>query len=67
MKPEKISTILCTGNLCTKEQYNNLKKISSQIYVSKGDYDESKLGKDGPVLKEYEVVQLGKFKIGISK
>jgi vacuolar protein sorting-associated protein 29 len=66
MKPEKISTILCTGNLCNKEQYNNLKKISTQIYCAKGDYDDNKLGKDGPVLKEYEIIQLGKYKVGIS-
>ncbi len=67
MKPEKISTILCTGNLCSKEQYNFLKKISSQVYVSKGDYDDNKIGKDGPVLKEFEIIQLGKFKVGLSK
>ena len=38
--PGKIQHILCTGNLGTKETYDYLKTIASDVHVVKGDFDE---------------------------
>lgn len=38
--PGKIQHILCTGNLVTKETYDYLKTIASDVHVVKGDFDE---------------------------
>ena len=38
--PGKIQHILCTGNLCTKESYDYLKTLASDIHIVKGDFDE---------------------------
>jgi len=61
--PKKIKTILCTGNLCTKETYDYLKSITSDIHCVKGDFD-GLLGPDIS-LPETEVIEIEDFKIGI--
>lgn len=38
--PGKIQHILCTGNLCTKESFDYLKTLASDIHVVRGDFDE---------------------------
>lgn len=38
--PGRIQHILCTGNLCTKETYDYLKTLASDVHVVKGDFDE---------------------------
>ena len=38
--PGKIQHILCTGNLCTKETYDYLKTLASDVHVVRGDFDE---------------------------
>jgi predicted phosphodiesterase len=38
--PGKIQHILCTGNLCTKESYDYLKTLASDVHVVRGDFDE---------------------------
>lgn len=38
--PGRIQHILCTGNLCTKETYDYLKSLASDIHVVKGDFDD---------------------------
>eukprot|EP00058_Branchiostoma_floridae_P026345 XP_002611836.1 hypothetical protein BRAFLDRAFT_83140 [Branchiostoma floridae] len=38
--PGKIQHILCTGNLCTKESFDYLKTLASDVHVVKGDFDE---------------------------
>ncbi len=32
--PDKIQSVICTGNLCTKEQFDYLKSLSSDVHVS---------------------------------
>lgn len=68
--PGKIQQVLCTGNLCTKEQYDYLKKIAPDVRVVKGEFDE----KIKPItnaevqqdeLPECEVVTVGAFRIGL--
>lgn len=38
--PGRIQHILCTGNLCTKESYDYLKTLASDVHVVRGDFDE---------------------------
>ncbi|RWS28960.1 Vacuolar protein sorting-associated protein 29-like protein, partial [Leptotrombidium deliense] len=38
--PGRIQHILCTGNLCTKESFDYLKTLASDVHVVKGDFDE---------------------------
>ena len=38
--PGKIQHILCTGNLCSKETYDYLKTLASDVHVVRGDFDE---------------------------
>lgn len=38
--PGKIQHILCTGNLVTRDTYDYLKTIASDVHVVKGDFDE---------------------------
>lgn len=38
--PGKIQHILCTGNLCTKESFDYLKTLASDVHVVRGDFDE---------------------------
>lgn len=38
--PGKIQHILCTGNVCTKEGYEYLKSLASDVHVVKGEFDE---------------------------
>jgi len=38
--PGKIQHILCTGNLCTRDSYDYLKSLASDVHVVRGDFDE---------------------------
>ena len=38
--PGKIQHILCTGNLCSKESFDYLKTLASDVHIVKGDFDE---------------------------
>jgi vacuolar protein sorting-associated protein 29 len=38
--PGRIQHILCTGNLCTKESYDYLKTLASDVHIVRGDFDE---------------------------
>ena len=38
--PGKIQHILCTGNLCTKETFDYLKTLASDVHIVKGDFDD---------------------------
>ncbi|VDP34446.1 unnamed protein product [Soboliphyme baturini] len=57
--PNKIQHILCTGNLCTKETYDYLKSIASDVHVVRGDFDEDLSYQDT------KVVTVGDFRIGL--
>ncbi|KRZ96543.1 Vacuolar protein sorting-associated protein 29 [Trichinella sp. T8] len=57
--PNKIQHILCTGNLCTKEQFDFLKSLASDVHVVKGDFDEDSDN------QETKVVTVGQFRIGL--
>ena len=57
--PNKMQHILCTGNLVTKEQYDNLRNLAPNVHVARGDFDES------TQFPETKVVQIGQFKVGL--
>ncbi len=38
--PGKIQHVLSTGNLCSKEVYDYLKSLASDVNVVRGDFDE---------------------------
>ncbi len=57
--PGKISATLCTGNLCSRETYDWLRTLSSDLHIVAGDLDEMA---DLPATK---VVTIGGFKIGL--
>eukprot|EP00049_Salpingoeca_infusionum_P002760 m.59507 g.59507 ORF g.59507 m.59507 type:complete len:184 (+) comp11772_c0_seq4:4639-5190(+) len=56
--PGKIQHILCTGNLVSKDTYDYLKTLASDVHVVAGDFDEE------PYPEEKQVT-IGDFKIGL--
>eukprot|EP01094_Clydonella_sp_ATCC50884_P004375 TRINITY_DN133_c0_g1_i1.p1 TRINITY_DN133_c0_g1~~TRINITY_DN133_c0_g1_i1.p1 ORF type:complete len:184 (-),score=64.42 TRINITY_DN133_c0_g1_i1:338-889(-) len=58
--PNKIQHIICTGNLCTRETYDYLRSLASDVHIVRGDFDESSS------YPETKVVTLGSFKFGLS-
>jgi vacuolar protein sorting-associated protein 29 len=40
LQPDKVEHILCTGNLCTKEQLDKLRVLAPNVHVAAGDFDE---------------------------
>lgn len=58
-QPGKVSYVLCTGNLCTKEQMDELKALAPKVHVVQGDFDEDK------TLPESKVVTIGHFRVGL--
>lgn len=60
LTPGRIHHILCTGNLCTRESFDYLKTLASDVHVVKGDFDEQGLN-----YPEQKVVTVGKFRIGL--
>lgn len=57
--PGKIQHILRTGNLCTKESFDYLKTLASDVHVVRGDFDENLN------YPEQKVVTVGQFRIGL--
>ncbi|NWI98924.1 VPS29 protein, partial [Crypturellus undulatus] len=58
--PGKIQHILCTGNLCTKESYDYLRSLASDIHVVRGDSEVRSMN-----YPEEKVVTVGQFRIGL--
>lgn len=60
--PGKIHTVFCTGNLCTKEMYDYLRGIASEVHVVRGEFDDPQAAGSWP---ETKVVQVEKFRVGL--
>ncbi|RLN83989.1 hypothetical protein BBJ28_00016526, partial [Nothophytophthora sp. Chile5] len=41
--PNKIQHVLCTGNLVTKEQFDELRNLAPNVHVVEGDCDQRKV------------------------
>ena len=37
---DQIKYVLCTGNMCTKEQFDEIRSLSPNVHVVKGDFDD---------------------------
>lgn len=59
LQPGKVGYILSTGNLCTKEELDDLKALAPKVFSVKGDFDED------TTLPDTKVVTIGHFKIGL--
>ncbi|KAJ0405788.1 hypothetical protein P43SY_003638 [Pythium insidiosum] len=57
--PNKIQHILCTGNLVSKEQYENLRALAPNVHVVRGDSDLE------TTFPDRKVVAIGQFRIGL--
>jgi len=57
--PNKIQHVLCTGNLVSTEQYEELRGLAPNVHIVRGGFDED------PSFPETKVVQIGQFKIGL--
>lgn len=55
--PNKMQHVVCTGNLCTREQYDEIRTLAPNVHVVAGDFDDN--------FPETKVVQIGNFKIGL--
>jgi|TARA_B100000482_G_scaffold98923_1_gene71229 vacuolar protein sorting-associated protein 29 len=51
--------VICTGNLATREQYEEIRSLAPSSHIVCGDFDE------GQAFPETKVVTIGDFKIGI--
>ncbi|CAB3402324.1 unnamed protein product [Caenorhabditis bovis] len=52
--------VLCTGNLCTRETFDYLRSLSSDVHVVRGDFDDESLK-----YPDTKVVTVGQFRIGV--
>lgn len=57
--PNKMQHVLCTGNLVTKEQHDELKSLAPNVHIVRGGFDEDNSFPDS------KVIQIGQFKIGL--
>ncbi|RKP13102.1 vacuolar sorting protein vps29 [Piptocephalis cylindrospora] len=59
--PGKIQQTLCTGNLCDRETYDQLRSISADMHIVRGDMDEVL----APGLPVSKVISHGVIRIGL--
>jgi len=57
--PGKMQHVICTGNIGTTEQYDEIRELAPNVHVVAGDFD---LQTSFP---ETRVVQVGDFRIGV--
>ncbi|RHY28890.1 hypothetical protein DYB32_005619 [Aphanomyces invadans] len=57
--PNKMQHVLCTGNLVTKEQFDELRDLAPNVHIVRGDFDE------GSHYPDKKVVTIGQFRIGL--
>ncbi|DAZ99296.1 TPA: hypothetical protein N0F65_005464 [Lagenidium giganteum] len=57
--PNKIQHILCTGNMITKEQYEEFRVLAPNVHVVSGDSDHES------TFPERKVISIGQFRIGL--
>uniref|UniRef100_A0A7S2BTX2 Vacuolar protein sorting-associated protein 29 n=1 Tax=Florenciella parvula TaxID=236787 RepID=A0A7S2BTX2_9STRA len=57
--PNKMQHVLCTGNLVSKEQFDEFRSLAPNMHIVRGDFDEQSN------FPETKVVQIGQFKIGL--
>lgn len=63
--PNKMQHIFCTGNLGSKENYDELRQLAPNVHVVSGDYESSRKSSLQMTFPESKVVQIGEFRIGL--
>lgn len=70
--PNKMQHVICTGNLTSVEQYNELKLLAPNVHIVAGDYDNYMTDNNNhadettaSMFPETKVIQIGAFTIGI--
>lgn len=58
LEPGILKSIICTGNLCSKEVLSYLKSLAPEIKLAKGEFDKG-------IDKEFDTFTLGKLKFGL--
>mmetsp|Transcript_3264 Transcript_3264/g.4581 ORF Transcript_3264/g.4581 Transcript_3264/m.4581 type:complete len:205 (+) Transcript_3264:42-656(+) len=58
--PNKMQHVLCTGNLVTQEQYDDLRSLAPNVHVVRGDFDDASAN-----YPDTKVVTIGQIKIGL--
>lgn len=58
--PNKMQHVLCTGNLCSRETFDYLRTLSSDVHVVRGEFDDETLK-----YPDTKVVTVGQFRIGV--
>lgn len=59
--PNKVNTVICTGNLGCREIHDWVKSLSSNIHIVKGDFEDEGIKE----LPDDKVVEIAGFKIGV--
>jgi vacuolar protein sorting-associated protein 29 len=57
--PNKMQHIICTGNVGSKEQYNELRQLAPNVHVVAGDCE---CAEDSSQFADSKVVQVGEFR-----
>ncbi|CAH0517432.1 unnamed protein product [Peronospora belbahrii] len=59
LMPNKMQHVLCTGNLVTREQLNELQKLAPNVHVVAGDCDQE------GAYPDTKIITIGQFRIGL--
>ena len=60
LQPNKIHQILCTGNVCVKEELDYLRYICNELIVVRGEQDDENISNI-----DQTVVTIGGFRVGL--
>jgi len=71
--PNKMQHVICTGNLGSKEQYDELRQLAPNVHIVSGDSEYNSQVDDGGSsspqtqlpFPSTRVVQIGEFRIGV--
>lgn len=63
--PNKMQHVICTGNLGSKQQYDELRALAPNVHVVAGDCDEHSESSLQTVFPETKVISIGEFRIGV--
>lgn len=63
--PNKMQHVICTGNLGSKQQYEELRQLAPNVHVVAGDCDDLDQSSLQMVFPETKVICIGEFRIGV--
>ena len=64
--PNKMQHVICTGNVGSLDQYEEIRALAPLVHVVAGDFDYEPGGVGGILqLPETRILQVGHFRIGV--